>query len=199
MTVDNEPQDAAAAKPDARIVAALVQNHRQFLSFLEKRVGGRSEAEDILQEAYARGLGKLDSIRDDELAVAWFYRLLRNAVIDRARNLGTRAKQLAKFASELETTTEPDGEARSTVCQCVVTLAATLKPEYGEALRRIELEGASIKEYAAEAGISDNNAAVRAFRARTALRKQLALSCGTCAEHGCFDCTCGTSACGSHS
>lgn len=189
-------EDEPAPTPDARVVAALVQNHRQFLSFLEKRVGGRSEAEDILQDAFARGLEKLDSLRDDELAVAWFYRLLRNAVIDRARRLGTRAHQLEKFARELEATSEPDAEAQNTVCQCVATLADTLKPEYGEALRRIEIEGASVKEYAAQAGISENNAAVRAFRARAALRKQLAASCGTCADHGCFNCTCGTSACG---
>jgi hypothetical protein len=31
------------------------------------------------------------------------------------------------------------------------------------------------------------------FRAREALRKQVAVSCGTCAEHGCLNCTCGES------
>ena len=48
----------------------------------------------------------------------------------------------------------------------------------------------AVKDYAAEAGITSNNAAVRVFRAREALRKQVARSCGTCADHGCLDCTC---------
>jgi len=46
-----------------------------------------------------------------------------------------------------------------------------------------------VKDYADEAGISSSNAGVRIFRAREAL-KQVARSCGTCATHGCVDCTC---------
>ena len=44
--------------------------------------------------------------------------------------------------------------------------------------------------FAEEQGISKNNATVRVFRAREALRRQVAVSCGTCAEHGCLSCTC---------
>nr|MBA3538947.1 RNA polymerase subunit sigma-70 [Deltaproteobacteria bacterium] len=63
--------------------------------------------------------------------------------------------------------------------------------EYADALRRIEVDGVSVKDYAEEAGISSSNAGVRVFRAREALRRQVARSCGTCATHGCLDCTCG--------
>ena len=76
------------------------------------------------------------------------------------------------------------------MCRCVNELAATLKPEYAAALRRIEVDGLALKDFAAEAGISSSNAAVRVHRAREALRQQLARSCGTCADHGCLDCTC---------
>jgi hypothetical protein len=40
-------------------------------------------------------------------------------------------------------------------------------------------------------GLSANNAGVRVFRARAALRSQVTRSCGSCATHGCLDCTCG--------
>jgi RNA polymerase sigma-70 factor (ECF subfamily) len=76
----------------------------------------------------------------------------------------------------------------------VTRLADTLKPEYAAALRRIEVDGISVKAFAEEQGISTSNAAVRVFRAREALRRQLAVSCGTCAEHGCVSCTCESSA-----
>jgi RNA polymerase sigma-70 factor (ECF subfamily) len=69
-------------------------------------------------------------------------------------------------------------------------LADTLKAEYASALKRIEVDGVSVKDYATETGISAGNAAIRVFRAREALRKQVSRSCGTCAEHGCLDCTC---------
>ncbi|TAJ17066.1 MAG: RNA polymerase subunit sigma-70, partial [Planctomycetota bacterium] len=64
-------------------------------------------------------------------------------------------------------------------------------PEYANALRRVEIDGVAVKDFADEAGISASNAGVRLFRARDALRARVRRSCGTCAEHGCLDCTCG--------
>lgn len=83
-----------------------------------------------------------------------------------------------------------DDELHGVVCRCVGTLARTLKLEYADALQRIELDGVSVKGYAEQAGSSSSNAGVRVFCARGALRKQVARACGTCATHGCLDCTC---------
>jgi RNA polymerase sigma-70 factor (ECF subfamily) len=161
-------------------------------------VGSRPIAEDILQEAFVKSAGKLGALRNDESAVAWFYRTLRNAAIDYHRRQRTAGKALSAFSHELETHEEPAAETRAAVCQCVLRLATTLKPEYAEALERIEVQGIPVKQFADEAGISSGNAAVRVFRAREALKKQLVKSCGTCAEHGCLNCTCDAShgACG---
>jgi hypothetical protein len=51
--------------------------------------------------------------------------------------------------------------------------------------------GVPVRDYAFEAGITPNNAGVRVFRAREALRKRVVRWCGSCAERGCIDCTCG--------
>lgn len=188
---DNETATALASDPPSPdAVRALVENHRHFLAFLEKRVGNRAVAEDILQEAFARGIDKLDTLRENESAVAWFYRLLRNAVIDHHRRGAARARGMDAFARELEHEPAPSIETKAAICRCVGELASTLKPEYAAALQRVEIDGLAIKDYADEAGISSNNGAVRVFRAREALRKQVARSCGTCADHGCLDCTC---------
>ena len=77
-----------------------------------------------------------------------------------------------------------------TVCACVASLAETLKPEYAVALRRVEVDGATLRAFAEEQGIYANDAGVRLHRARLALRRQVARSCGTCATHGCVDCHC---------
>jgi RNA polymerase sigma factor (sigma-70 family) len=187
----SDPIESNPERPlDAEVLATLVGQHREFLAFLQKRVGDRALAEDLLQEAFVRGMGKLAALEKDEAATAWFYRVLRNAVIDHHRRRAAGDRKLDAFASELERAAEPGPELRSEVCRCVGELASTLKPEYSEALRRVELDGLAVKDYAAEAGITSNNAAVRVFRAREALRKQVARSCGTCADHGCLDCTC---------
>lgn len=174
------------------LVQVLVDQHREFLGFLEKRVGNRALAEDLLQEAFVRGLAKSDTLRSDESAVAWFYRLLRNAVIDQARRRGATDRKLAAFARELADAAEPTADAHTAVCQCVTRLTATLPPDYRDALQAVEIDGLPVKEYADRAGILPNHAGVRVFRAREALRKRVARTCGTCAEHGCLDCSCQT-------
>ena len=176
--------------PTEAVAKVLVGSHREFLAFVERRVHDRALAEEIVQDAMVRSLAHVGEIR--ESAIGWFYGVLRNAIIDRARRAAVQREGLAALATELATT-EVDAELQDVVCRCVTELAETLKPEYAEALRRIDVEGTPVKDYAAQAGISASNAGVRVFRAREALRKQVARSCGTCATHGCLDCTCGTS------
>lgn len=185
--------EGAALVPEGHVARVLVDNHREFLAFLERRIGNKALAEDILQEAFVRGLARLDTLRQDESAVAWFYRTLRNAVVDYHRRRGSAQRALKSFAAELEEFVEPELEMRGAICQCVTRLAETLKPEYRDALERIEVDGIAVKDFAEQRGLSASNAAVRVFRAREALRKQVAISCGTCAEHGCIECTCDTS------
>ena len=175
---------------DEQKVQPLVDNHRAFLRFLERRVGSRDEAEDILQDAFGRSLDKLAGLGDEESIVRWFYRVLRNAVIDHYRRKASASRALEAFASELDEAVPPP-EVSNEICGCVRTLAQTLKPEYAEALQRIDVEGMPVKAFAEAHGVSASNAGVRVFRAREALRKQVVKSCGTCAEHGCLDCTCG--------
>ncbi|MRG92221.1 sigma-70 family RNA polymerase sigma factor [Polyangium spumosum] len=184
------PEATGALPVEGDVARVLTENHQEFLAFLERRLGDRALSEDILQEAFARGLDRLDTLRQDESAVAWFYRILRNAIVDHRRRRGAAERALESFATEIEGHAEPEQEVRGAICQCVTRLAKTLKPEYRDALERIEVAGVAVKDFAAEQGISPSNAAVRVFRAREALRKQVAASCGTCAEDGCVDCTC---------
>ena len=183
--------DAESLPIPPEVLTTLVDNHRRFLAFLERRVGSRAVAEDILQDAYVRGLAAAPQLREQDSAVAWFYRMLRNALIDHWRRRASEQGAIERAAA-LAGDEEPavDDELMQTVCGCVGQLVDTLKPEYAEAVRRVDLAEGSVKEYAASAGISANNASVRLFRGREALRRQVMRACGTCADHGCLDCTC---------
>ena len=176
------------------VTEALVDNHRQFLSFLERRVGSREEAEDILQEAFVRSIERGDTVRDAESATAWFYRLLRNAIVDHHRRRGAEERALTAVAAE-SSEAYVDEEVMEEACRCVAALVDTLKPEYAEAIKRVDLEGLPVKTLAEGLGISASNAGVRLFRAREALRKRVVESCGTCATHGCLDCNCNEAMC----
>jgi RNA polymerase sigma-70 factor, ECF subfamily len=176
------------------VLNALLSRRNDFLSFVEKRVGSRATAEDILQSAFVRSIQRGGGIRDDESALAWFYRMLRNAVIDHYRRDASAARAMEAFAREMQGAETPAPDLKDEICRCVSRVLTELKPEYREALEVVDIGEASPGELATRAGISANNATVRVHRARQALQKQVTLTCGACAEHGCLDCYCKTGA-----
>lgn len=185
-------RDERSAGDTASPISVLLENHRAFLNYLERRVGDRALAEDILQEAFAKVVAHPPQAPANEAIVQWFYRTLRNAAIDQFRRRGAADRAVEAFGREIETRTVPHGEIEAEICACVSRLAGTLKPAYSDALREIEIAGTPVKTYAEQKGLSASNAAVRVFRAREALKKRVMESCGTCAEHGCIACTCRT-------
>jgi len=168
----------------------LLERRNDFLRFLEKRVESRAVAEDILQSAFVRGLEKASTLRDEESAVAWFYRMLRNAVIDHYRSRESTTRLFEDWPEDLDLPGEPVEFVRNEICQCVNNVLSELKAEYREALKIVDIEEHPVTEFAKQSGITANNANVRVHRAREALRKQIRTVCGSCAEHRCVDCTC---------
>jgi RNA polymerase sigma factor (sigma-70 family) len=171
-------------------LSVLLENHRAFVRYLERRVGERELAEDILQDAFIKVMDRPDQAPADEGLVPWFYRVLRNAAIDHFRRREAAGHAIGAFAREIEMHSTPEAEMEAEICACIGRLAGTLKPEYAEALQAIDVHGTPVKTFAEERGLSASNAGVRVFRAREALKKRVIESCGTCAEHGCVNCTC---------
>ena len=182
-----ESNASTALSPEA--IAQLVNGHREFLAFLERRVESRAVADDILQTAFTRGLERGGDVKDEKV-VAWFYRVLRNAVIDHYRQRSTTTRAMEAWGREFPDVQEPEAELRQEICRCVSGLLETLKPEYREALRIVDLEEGKLKDLAQQSGITAENAAVRVHRARAALRRRIEQACGTCSVHGCLDCSC---------
>ena len=185
-------QEVDAAVVNRQAADILVENHRAFLRFLERRTGNRALAEDLLQEAFVRNLDRFASVPEEGL-VPWFYRVLRNAAIDRHRRQGAEERGLAAFTREMADAAVPPADVHQEICACVGRLAQTLKPEYAEVLKAVDIDDTPVKVFAEAADLTPSNAGVRLFRAREALRQQVFRSCGTCAEHGCLDCSCGKS------
>ena len=165
----------------------IMAQRTKFLSFLSSRVDPAT-AEDILQSAYLKAIEHGGEIRDDESTVAWFYRVLRNAITDSYRRQSARMKAHESYAAETPLSYEPALE--QTVCACVGDVIQDLKGEYRDAIQQVDLGGATVQAFAESHGTSANNASVRLHRARKDLAKKLTAVCGACAEHKCLDCTC---------
>lgn len=170
--------------------AVLAAHHARFLAFLRRRVPSREIAEDLLQEAFVRGLTKAPVLASDESAVAWFYRVLRNAVTDHYRRAGAEARALERLAREVDPVAAEESPIFGEICQCVRDLVPGLKADYAAAIEAVDLAGVPVAAYAERAGISANNAGVRLHRARKALAARVHEVCDTCADHGCRQCEC---------
>lgn len=80
---------------------------------------------------------KADSIRDRETVVAWFYRLLRNAIIDYYRHRDAERSILERLTRMRTETEAPEPDFERAICQCVNDLLPTLKEGYSALLRRV--------------------------------------------------------------
>lgn len=176
-------RDGAAADP----LPALLVERERFLAFLCRRVGDASTAEDLLHGAFAKVIERSSAPRDAERVVPWFFRVLRRMLVDHRRRaaagrraLENRARREVGSMSALE----------ERVCQCVGALVRTLTPEHQAILRRVEIDGESVRDAADGLGLTPNVAAVRAHRARKALLRRVQDLCGACAEHRCLRCRC---------
>ncbi len=177
-------------QPHKVVLDQLLARREEFLRFIEKRVDSRAGAEDLLQSALVRGIESASALRSDDSAVAWFYRLLRNAIVDHYRSDGSRKRVFTEWPEELDLPGKPVELVKNEICRCVGRVLEELKPEYGEALRIVDIEEQPVAKLAEQCGITENNAAVRVHRARKALRQRIRMICGSCAEHRCIDCRC---------
>ena len=176
----------------AELQNVLNRNRDRFVAFLAKRTGGDTvEAEELFQGAILRSLEKGIPAEDEENAIAWFYRVLRNALVDHYRHEGAGARATDVLRND---PAQADPELEDTICSCVNELIPTLKPEYAEIVKAVDLESRSIGDAAKDLGVTANNATVRLHRARKALKERLVSKCGHCAEGGCLDCSCNKSA-----
>jgi len=176
----------------AKALSSLLEERQRFLRFLEPRVGDHGVAEDILQAAYMRALEHEGELGEQESVVGWFYRVLRNAVIDEYRRNSRHDTALGEWGRELERSGAQDKGLEDNICSCLRGVIDGMQPSYARLLQEVELGEQPLTEFAQRERISAGNAAVRAHRARAALRKRLEETCGMCSAHGCLNCSCGT-------
>ena len=169
------------------ITSALLAQRHVFKSFLTSRVGNEADAEDLLQNGLVKALERADEIKDGDKAVAWFYRVLRNVIVDHARSRQAATRRDDAWASDTITLAD-DAETERQLCGCFEKLLPALKPAHAELLRRVELQNEPVAHAARALGMTPNNASVTLHRARAELRTKLMDFCGDCACLGACDC-----------
>jgi DNA-directed RNA polymerase specialized sigma24 family protein len=166
---------------------ALIEHRARFLSFVRSRMSDRDAAEDLLQQAFARVVERPDEVPAGH-AVPWFYRVLRNAVIDRHRRVA--ADQRARDGWERDPTRDAQAPPPGRLCGCTRSALASLNERYVRIIEAVDVRGQAVVDVARAEGLTPGNAYVRLHRARRLLGERLRAICRHCADTACVDCHC---------
>jgi RNA polymerase sigma-70 factor (ECF subfamily) len=127
--------------------------------------GSREEAEDLVQETFARVLAKPRSLHGDELG--YLLAVLRNTFLTSRRTASRRPRTVA-VPDDMEPRDQRTGGTAESRLEARETFAAiaTLPPKYREALVAVDIVGLSYREAASALGTREATITSRLFRAR---------------------------------
>ena len=142
--------------------------YRRLVGELYVVLGSLSEAEDVVQDAFAQAYRAWSKIRRYDEPAAWIRRVALNLASNRRRSLGRRAVAVARIAGGLRA--EPD---LSTELLELTEALGALPFDQRTALMLHHVAGLPVAAIAAELGIPDGTVKARLSRGRAALRERL--------------------------
>jgi RNA polymerase sigma-70 factor, ECF subfamily len=166
--------------PPALSLAQEALQHLDSLHhFARYLTGTAAEAEDLVQDTYARALGAAPNFAPGTNLRAWLFRILRNLFIDGVRRSGSAPALAEDEPSELSAPShEPlrgDAEMealRGRVAHDIERALASLSPE-ARTVILLDLEGFTETEVAEILGCALGTVKSRLGRARESLRHRL--------------------------
>jgi RNA polymerase sigma-70 factor (ECF subfamily) len=172
-----------SAKRASESIAEEALVHLDALyNFVRYLSGSDAEAEDLVQETYARALSKDSQFELGTNLRAWLFRILRNAFLDGRRR--AKVSPIVAGADVLDSSVGPDPERellrgdaelellRGVVADDIAGALLALSPD-ARAIVLLDLEGLTETELAEVLGCALGTVKSRLARARAALRESL--------------------------
>jgi RNA polymerase sigma-70 factor, ECF subfamily len=140
--------------------------------------GSREDAEDLVQETFARVLSRPRVLHgDDELY--YLLRVLRNTFLTSRRTAGRRPVTVATLEDVIAPDPQPLGQPeRALEIQEVYETIATLPEDFRLALVAVDVLGLSYREAARALHVREATITTRLFRARKQVAKRLTPDAG---------------------
>ena len=151
----------------------------QLYNFAQWLTQDRAEAEDLVQETYAKALKGFSSFQLGTNFRAWMYRILRNTFL--TSRMGLKATSTVSLDEEEDAVSElaieketPESILMNRIdSQLLQSAIAELPVHYREAILLCEVEEMSYQEIAEALSIPVGTVMSRLSRARSALRENL--------------------------
>lgn len=137
--------------------------------------GSREEAEDIVQDTFARVLQKPRFLRNDD-DIGYLLRVLRNTYFSRRRAAARRPAQapLPDDLSMFEDPMSPSPERQIEVNELYAAIS-TLPEQFRDALIAVDVVGLSYREAASALRVREATLTTRVYRARQRLADALVI------------------------
>jgi RNA polymerase sigma-70 factor, ECF subfamily len=134
--------------------------------------GSREDAEDLVQDTYARILARPRVVRNDD-DLGYLLRAVRNTYISK-RRAAARRPQGAGLEPEALNLPDPRAQPPAAAeAREVFAAIAALPPNYRDALVAIDVAGLSYKEAAKALRVREGTITTRLYRARSQVAKSL--------------------------
>ena len=132
----------------------------------------REEAEDLVQETFARVLARPRLLRGED-EVGYLLRALRNTLISQRRTESRRPATAELLDDTALGTRASDDPAEATETRQVFEAIAELPEEFRDALVAVDVAGLSYPEAARVLGVPEGTLTSRLFRARDRVARKL--------------------------
>jgi RNA polymerase sigma-70 factor (ECF subfamily) len=174
-----------SARDPLALREVMQANNRRLYRAAISILGDPGEAEDVVQAAYVRAFGSIDSYAGHASLSTWLTRIAINEALMRRRAEGRRrarleAAQVALLDDYRDPVRRPGGEdppdaalARAHVRAMIEQAIAALPPVYRAVFILREVEGLGVSEVAEALGIPETTVRTRHLRARRRLQAAL--------------------------
>jgi RNA polymerase sigma-70 factor, ECF subfamily len=167
------PQESLPSGSFEELAMPLFDRLYNFAHWLTQN---REEAEDLVQETFAKALKGFSSFRPGTDFRAWIYRILRNTFFTSRTGLKSMVSLDAESESEIAPPVKETPESvllQSADRQLVQEALGRLALPYREVLLLCEFEEMSYQEISATLGVPMGTVMSRLSRARRALRESV--------------------------
>jgi len=150
--------------------------NQELLNYIDKRVGNRFDAEDILQETYLKIYKSIEQIEDETKLKSWIYKITRNTIIDYYR---TRRESSIDIDQLMIAIPEDDSEINMNdeIASCLGQIMFDLSARDKEIIELHNLNGMKHKEISDKLDISLSSSKMRLKRAKVKLKDILVECC----------------------
>jgi RNA polymerase sigma-70 factor, ECF subfamily len=141
--------------------------YRDLVRFAQKKLGDKSMAQDIVQDALIKAYTRKDQLKDREKFSTWVYQITRNTIVDHVRK-----KQRTIPPVDADWRNDPQ-DLNDCAAYCLMVLLRTLPEKYRIALELTEAGELSQHDLAKKLKLSHAGARSRVQRGRKMLKEKM--------------------------